>query len=144
MRHVFIKSFFALLLSFFAGPLRAGTTDSRIEKLLDQIVEKERVFLEFMQDRAPIVETYIQESTKNAEPGAHPTKDHYFLGRFRLSGGVNYDTLVERTDPPPPAPRKGFPFLSRGATPTVRPLSFLPRGFAQMAVMDLHDFNRQT
>ena len=88
------------------------------------------------------METYIQETPKPTEAGARPTKDHYFLGRFRLGGAVAYEALVERTDPPPP--KTGSRFLPRSSARAIQPLTFLPRGFAQMAVMDLHDFNRQT
>jgi hypothetical protein len=136
--------FFALLASFLALPLAAADPlDPRVDKLLDRIVEKEQGFLDFIRARTPVIETYIQETAKPTEAGARPTKDHYFLGRFRLTGTVNYETLVERTDPPPPSSR-GSRLLLRSPAPASHPLTFLPRGFAQMAVMDLSDFNRQT
>ena len=121
----------------------AGPQDPRIDKLLDRIVEREQAFLQSIETRTPLIETYIQETPMPSEAGARPTNDHYFLGRFRLAGTVGYQSLIERTDPPPPA-RKVPLLLTRHAAPIGRPLTFLPRGFAQMAVMDLHDFNRQT
>ena len=49
--------------------------------------------------------------------------------------------LIERTDPH--LPKSGLRIPFRGA-PKSRRVSFLPRGFAQMSVIDLRDFNRQT
>ena len=120
----------------------AQPADPRVGQLLDRIVEKEQAFLESIETRTPLIETYIQETPMPAEAGARPAKDHYFLGRFRLAGAVSYETLVERTDPPPS--KRGLRLLPRAAAPSSRPLMFLPRGFAQMAVLDLRDFNRQT
>ena len=137
-----MKSIFLLLALLPVTPVVAQTADALVDKLLDRIVERERTFLDSIQTRTPLMETYIQETPKPTEAGARPTNDHYFLGRFHLGGTVAYEALVERTDPPPP--KTGSRFLPRSSARSIQPLTFLPRGFAQMAVMDLHDFNRQT
>ena len=78
---------------------------------------------------------------------------------------LDYQSLIERTDTPADKPaakgskgssgtewagttdpsaaskRMWFIKLGGGKNP---PLMFLPRGFAQMTVMDLHEFNRKT
>ncbi|MDP9113090.1 MAG: hypothetical protein M3O20_05350 [Acidobacteriota bacterium] len=132
-----------ILAVFAALPLAAAEPAGvLIEKLLDRIVERERVFLTTIQTRTPLVETYIQETPEDNAAAARPTKDHYFLGRFRLGDAVTYEPLVERTDAPPSGSNSWLPFRSDAAKN--RPLTFLPRGFAQMAVIDLRDFNRQT
>ncbi len=100
------------------------------------MVEHEKAFLESMRVRTPLIETYIQETGDTG-----PSRDHYFLGRFRLGETVGYESLIDRTDPPAKAARSLMPFHS---TPRTAPMAFLPRGFAQMAVIDLHDFNRDT
>lgn len=118
-------------------PLMAADSSNPVDRLLDRIVARENSFLDSMQKRTPLIETYIQERTENAAPDTHPTKDDYFLGRFRLGDEVTYSPLLERSD---------------AATATVKtskhmkdaPMTFLPRGFAQMAVIDLKNFNRQT
>ncbi|HEY1759004.1 MAG TPA: M48 family metalloprotease [Bryobacteraceae bacterium] len=118
--------------------LTTGTASSGpVDHLLDQIVERERTFLEGMRGRAPLIETYIQETSSSAGSDGRPDKDHYFLGRFRLGENVAYEKLLERTDP---APKPGFKLRGNKAAP----MAFLPRGFAQMTVIDLHDFNRAT
>ena len=133
----------ALLALFAVLPLAAAEpADPLIEKLLNRIVERERAFLSVIQARTPLVETYIQETPENSDASARPTKDHYFLGRFRLGDVLTYEPLVQRTDAPPPRTNSWLPFRSDAAKN--RPLTFLPRGFAQMAVIDLRDFNRET
>jgi hypothetical protein len=120
----------------------AGTpASSGVDQLLDRIAAQEHAFLARMRDRTPLIETYVQEASAASGPASsfHPDKDHYFLGRFRLGEAVAYEKLIEHTDPAPKAHPKP---LLRAAKP--QPMTFLPRGFAQMTVIDLHDFNRTT
>jgi hypothetical protein len=129
-----------LLASLLAVPV-AGQPSKQVDLLLDHIVEREKKFLETIQTRTPIVETYIQETPESGGGDSRPNKDHYFLGRFRLGEALSYEPLVERTDPPPQRTPSRFLFRS---PPKNQPRIFVPRGFAQMAVIDLRDFNRQT
>ena len=128
------------------SPSPGLSSSDAVDRLIDRIAEREHAFIEGMKGRQPLIETYIQEipgvAGEDARPNtdARPNKDHYFLGRFALGATVAYEKLLERTDPPPKPPSK-LPIL-RGAK--IQPLTFLPRGFAQMTVMDLHDFNRAT
>jgi hypothetical protein len=119
--------------SLLALPMFAQTSNAVVDRLLDRIVEREKMFLDAAKKRSPVIETYIQESPNAAPADERPTKDHYFLGRFRLGESLSYETLIERSDAPPQKGRQKS-----------RPMMFLPRGFAQMAVIDLQDFNRQT
>ena len=128
-----------------APPLAAQTAKSAstaaVDKLLDRVVAGERAFLERMQQRTPLVETYIQETSMEESGDARPAKDHYFLGRFHSGDALTYEKLVEHTDAAPkPASKLAF----RRGGPKGPPLTFLPRGFAQMAFIDTHDFNRRT
>jgi hypothetical protein len=140
-----MKKIFVLLLTAAAALAQnaapATAPNPAIDRLLDQIVQREHDFLERLKQRAPLVETYIQEIPEATSGEDHPTKDHYFLGRFRAGDAITYEKLVEHTDAPPKSASK-IPLPHLGSKP--HPLEFLPRGFAQMAVLDLHDFNRQT
>jgi hypothetical protein len=122
-------------------PILAQTPNAAVDRLLDRIVEREKAFLEVTKKRTPLIETYIQEAPDAALGDDHPSKDHYFLGRFRLGEALAYETLVERSDAPPQKGAGWGPFHS---SPKNRAMTFLPRGFAQMSVIDLADFNRQT
>jgi peptidase M48-like protein len=125
------------IFTLLAITLAAQNPNAVVDKLLDRIVEREKAFLETTKKRTPVIETYIQEAPEDAKENDRPTKDHYFLGRFRLGDSLAYETLIERSDAP--AQKSG-----RHSSSKPRPMTFLPRGFAQMAVIDLQDFNRQT
>ena len=138
-----MNSRYALLAAFALSPLRAAEpADALVEKLLDRIVERENAFLATIAARTPLAETYIQETPDGSDASARPTKDHYFLGRVRWNGVVDYQPLVARTDAAPAKSGSWLPF--RSGTAKNQALTFLPRGFAQMGVLDLHDFNRRT
>src|SRR5579884_449949 len=130
----------------FITVLSAGTSNpgagpnAAVDRLLDHIVEQETAFLERMKDCAPLIETYIQEVSP-AATGDRPDRDHYFLGRFRLGDSINYEKLIEHTDAPVKTGSR-LPMPHFGSKP--QSVVFMPRGFAQMTVLDLHDFNRQT
>jgi hypothetical protein len=110
-----------------------------VDKLLDRIVERERLTMGALSQRTPLIETYIQETPG----GENPAKDHYFLGRFRLAANISYEPLIAGTEAEVGAKSGSHP-PRRGAPPATTPLSFLPRGFAQMAAIDLPGFNRET
>jgi len=116
-----------------------------VDRLLDRIVERERAFMASMKTRSPLVETYIQEAlpTPAGEVPASdalPNKDHYFLGRIHLGETLVYDSLVEHTDP---APKQSSRLAIFHVGSKTQPVTFLPRGFAQMAFIDLTGFNRK-
>jgi hypothetical protein len=130
-----------LILNLLVLPLFAQDQNAVVDRLLDRIVAREKMFLDSAKKRTPVIETYIQETPDSAQAAERPSKDHYFLGRFRLGEALHYETLIERSDAPQQK-SGGWPGFRSGAKN--RPMTFLPRGFAQMAVIDLQDFNRQT
>jgi hypothetical protein len=134
-----MKMLVALATTLIALPLAAQDSVSPVYRLLDRIVERENVLLETLRTHTPIVETYIQETPATGD-GAHPVKDHYFLGHIRIGSSIEYTPLIERTD----APVKSRLWTPFRPGPRNQPMTFQPRGFAQMAFPDLHDFNRQT
>jgi hypothetical protein len=136
-----------------AAPPLGATDDpaAALDKLLDRIIARERAFLTAIHTHAPLIETYIQETAGTDRDASgmedHPTRDHYFLGRFRIGETVAYEPLVERTVPGPRKQSSWAPFrlvLPGNGSLRTEPLAFLPRGFAQMTVMDSASFNRQT
>lgn len=127
------------ILNLLVLPLFAQTPNAVVDRLLDRIVEREKAFLDSAKKRTPVIETYIQEAPESSPADERPTKDHYFLGRFRLGDALAYETLIERSDAPP---QKSGGWLH--SAQKNHPMTFLPRGFAQMAIIDLQDFNRQT
>jgi hypothetical protein len=122
--------------------------DPAVTRLLDKIVAAEQHFLGELAKRAPLFETYIQETndvpTLEGQPEPRPTKDHYFLGRARIATNVGYESLIEETTAPPPEQKNRLLGILMSKPKPAAPSTFLPRGFVQMAVLDLHNFNRET
>lgn len=123
-----------------ATPLAAEDSASAVNRLLDRIVERENALIGTLQMRAPVVETYIQETAGTASDDVHPAKDHYFLGQIQMGSSIEYLPLIERTD----SALKNNTWFSFWRGEKDQPMVFQPRGFAQMAFPDLRDFNRQT
>jgi len=129
------------LLLLLVFPLAAEDSASAADRLLDRIVERESALITLLQLRTPMVETYIQEVPETTAADAHPAKDHYFLGQIKIGSSMEYTPLIERTDA---VLKTSFSWLPFRAGAKNQPMAFMPRGFAQMAFPDLHDFNRQT
>ena len=108
-----------------ATPQTNLVAPSSFDQVVDRVVIRERAFNEQMRALQPLVETYIQTLAPDHELGLVPASDNYFLGRLNLKNGVEDRSFLE-------AP-KGQGFLSRFAKPFPR---FIPRGFAQMAILD--------
>jgi hypothetical protein len=131
----------ALAVVLLATPLAGEDSGaSTADRLLDRIVERENTLLDTLRLLTPVVETYIQETPAAAGADARPAKDHYFLGQIKITSTLEYTPLMERTDA---ALKINFwtPFRPGAKN---QPMTFQPRGFAQMAFPDLRDFNRQT
>src|SRR5579884_320448 len=111
-----------------AGPSAQAIT---LNQAISQAVASENALFARLRGMHPLVETYIQRNRPDAEFGAVPAGDYYFLGRLSLAGGVAEDSFL-----PVKGPGKRF-FASLTA---IRRFSFIPRGFAQMAVMDAGGF----
>jgi hypothetical protein len=126
-----------LLAFILAAPLLPlkGQGRNSIDGLLNRIVQHEQEFLRNLRAHGPIIETYIQETPAPDQADTLPTKDHYFLGRMTLADKVNYESFLIRTDN-----QQGsrLPFSKSQAT------AFLPKGFAQMTILDASNFNRLT
>jgi hypothetical protein len=118
-----------------AVPLLRGQNQNAVDLLLNRIVQHEQEFLKNLRAHSPIIETYIQEMPVSDLSDSLPTKDHYFLGRMSLTDTVSYESFLNRTDN-----QKGsrVPFSKGQST------AYLPKGFAQMTVLDATNFNRRT
>ena len=134
------RRFCALMLGgmLAAIPLLAEEQDLA-GKLVDRIVAGEQEFLAAMKEQRPILETYLQET--GLVPGGETpvTTDHYMIGRLDLSRGVGHVPFVLSPGFQKPRGRKLLRFWRRNV-----PQFFMPRGFAQMVVLDAGDFNRET
>ncbi|MBV8051301.1 MAG: M48 family metalloprotease [Acidobacteriaceae bacterium] len=98
------------------------------EQMIDRVVERERTLVSTIKSMHPLAETYIQDLREDKNHNVQPVNDHYFLGRLDFHEGPQ-DELFQNHN------SSSFSALlnmiSAGFTH-----QFLPRGFAQMAMLD--------
>ncbi len=103
------------------------------DRMVDQVVEREREFVATMKSMHPLVETYVQNLHEEKDHMVAPTSDQYFLGRLDLSNGPS-DQLFEKDRP-------GFGRHFSNLWSGILFRGFVPAGFAQMVMLDA-DFQK--
>jgi hypothetical protein len=109
-------------------------------KLVDEASMNEKRVLAALEQRAPVVETYLQDYKPSPQLGAIPTEDHYFLGRVdfgKVIGDNRYEMPKERK-----AAYKGSVMFVNGLTKAFK-IEYVARGFVQMLLLDADHFDRQ-
>ena len=113
-----------------ATPKRPVTVDS----LVDQIVEREHVLIQFLTNRTPLVETYLQNLTPDTKLGATPKEDHYFLGRLDMGQSIERRDYL--------ASQLSFQKLMMGGVVKLFRVQYQPMGFSWMVFADRQHFDR--
>lgn len=107
-----------------AGASAKAQEAPSFEEVVNRAIAQENNLLKILRGEHPLAETYIQELSPDADFGAVPKSDHYFLGKLDFTRGVGTDSFV---------PKEGgrltaiFHLLSA---------KYVPGGFAQTLVMD--------
>jgi hypothetical protein len=117
-------------------------------QLIDKAVAREKAVIKTVKDRAPLVETYIQNMRPDPQLGQVPESDQHFLGRVefgKVIGGNTYE-INKATSQGSDSGKFGFfrhsaSFLT-GLGSSLH-LTFNEGGFIQMLLMDSNDFDRQ-
>jgi hypothetical protein len=104
-----------------------------IDQVIDRAIQQENTLLKVMFGEHPITETYIQDLGTDADFGTIPKTDHYFLGKLDLSHGVNTDSFT----PKQPARSRALDVFTHFFS-----VQYVPRGFAQMLLIDGAQFDR--
>ncbi len=112
------------------GPTQAAKSS---DEAINRAIATEAQLIKKLKTMEPVVETYIQQMQRDEDLGAIPKTDNYFLGKLNLSAQVADDSFI-------PAP--GFFRRSIGVFTHFFSPDFLPRGFAQMVLMDEDGFDR--
>jgi hypothetical protein len=119
----------------------SGSTSGQVttvNQAIDRIIAREHDEVATIRHYTPIVETYIQDMKPDADMGAVPVKDHYYLGQANLATGViDNSMLANKTGGKldefnPLAHLSGY-FTS----------DYVPAGFLQMIYVDPNGFDRQ-
>jgi hypothetical protein len=111
----------------------AGEQGTRLEQVLDRIVENEREVAALLERHKPLVETYLQTVKPDTTLGTVPVRDAYFLGRLALP-----DTAAA---PEKKTKKKGGKTLR--LLEDFHSATFKPEAFARMLTLDRGSFDRQ-
>ncbi|MGC1870629.1 MAG: hypothetical protein WA700_06680 [Acidobacteriaceae bacterium] len=109
-------------------------------RLIDLASGHERGVLQALQQRTPVVETYIQDFKPDTQLSAVPTDDHYFLGRVDF-GKVIEDNRYQEAGAKKTA-LKGSVMFVNGLTKAFK-IEYVAQGFVQMLLLDANHFDRQ-
>jgi hypothetical protein len=105
---------------------------SSFDEAIDRALAREQALVARLRTEKPVAETYIQELQPDRDFGTVPKTDHYFLGKVDLSRGVSVQSFLPKSS----MKTRAFQIFTEMFS-----LEFLPRGFAQMMLMD-SDFSR--
>src|SRR5258705_6102412 len=115
--------------------------------LIDKAIAREKVVIKTIKERAPLVETYIQNMKPDPLLGQVPESDQHFLSRVDFKSVINDQTYAVNKDRSQGSGGKmGFFKQSLSAVGSLGGslhLTFHEAGFVQMLLMDSNNFDRQ-
>jgi Peptidase family M48 len=111
----------------------APSSGVSLGQVVDRAVIRENALVAQMQHVHPLVETYIQNLTTDHDHEIVPKSDNYFIGRLDMSDGADDQSFLKKP---------GFSKRVLGAMNNMEGARFLPRGFAQMVLID-DDFRKE-
>jgi hypothetical protein len=117
--------------------------------LIDKAIAREKEVVKAVKERAPLVETYIQNMRPDKQLGQVPESDQHFLGRVEFSkiiGGNTYEVNKATSQGTSSAGKLGFFKNSLSFVTNLGSslhLNFSEAGFVQMLLVDSNDFDRQ-
>ncbi len=109
-------------------------------RLIDQGSMHEKTVLMALQQRAPVVETYIQDFKPDTQLSAVPVDDHYFLGRVDFGRVIEDNRYQEAGNKK--NMYKGSVMFVNGLTKAFK-IEYVAQGFVQMLLLDANHFDRQ-
>jgi hypothetical protein len=116
--------------------------------LIDKAILREKVIIKTIKDRAPLVETYIQNMKPDPVLGQVPESDQHFLSRVDFKSVINDDTYAvnKATSDGTGSSKSSFfkhSLASVAGLGGSLHLTFHEAGFVQMLLMDSNNFDRQ-
>src|SRR5271155_479944 len=116
--------------------------------LIDKAIVREKIVVKTVKDRAPLVETYIQNMKPDPVLGQVPESDEHFLGRVEFSKIIGDQTYAVNKDTSQGTGSSKMGFFKHSASYIGTlggslHLSFHEAGFVQMLLMDSTSFDRQ-
>ncbi len=118
--------------------------------LIDKAIVREKEVIKTVKERAPLVETYIQNMRPDPILGQVPESDQFFLGRVEFSKIIGDDAYKVNEATAKGTSKDGkLGFFKHSASflgglGGSLHLTFHEAGFVQMLLMDSNSFNKQT
>jgi hypothetical protein len=114
--------------------------------LIDKAIVREKVVVKTVKDRAPLVETYIQNMKPDPVLGQVPDSDQHFLARVEFKNIIGDESYAVNKETSQGSGKVGFFKQSLsyiGGLGGSLHLNFHESGFVQMILMDSNGFDRQ-
>jgi hypothetical protein len=117
-------------------------------ELINKAILREKVVIKTIKERAPLVETYIQNMKPDALLGQVPESDQHFLSRVDFKSVINDQTYAVNKDTSTGTPGSKLGFFKHSLATVANlggslHLTFHEAGFVQMLLMDSNNFDRQ-
>jgi hypothetical protein len=116
-----------------AQPNSHAQGPTTMDQVVDRIIEREHNLINLLQDRTPVVETYLQNMTPDPQLGSVPKDDRYFLGRMDLSKSIDRKEYLKQS-----SMKKHL----LGGFNKFFKVEYRPLGFSWMIFADRDDFDR--
>jgi hypothetical protein len=105
-----------------------------MDQVVDRLIEREHNLMKMLEDRNPIIETYLQNVTQDAQLGPVPKDDRYFLGRMDFSESIDRKDYIKQSSMEKRLLGGFTKFFS---------VQYQPLGFSWMIFADRDDFDRE-
>jgi hypothetical protein len=112
----------------------APRTPVSVDQVVDQVIEREHALMNYLKDRKPLVETYLQNLTPDPKLGSAPKEDHYFLARLDLGESVDRRDYLSK--------QPHFQDMLMGGFSRLFRIQYQPIGFSWMMFVDRQNFDR--
>jgi hypothetical protein len=115
-------------------------------ELINKAIVREKVVVKTVKERAPLVETYIQNMKPDPVLGQVPESDQHFLARVEFKNIIGDESYAVNKDTSQGSGKVGFFKQSLsyiGGLGGSLHLNFHESGFVQMLLMDSNSFDRQ-
>src|SRR5258708_5785725 len=107
-----------------------------MDQVVDRFIEREHALMKALSNRTPVVETYLQNLTADAQLGPVPSDDHYFLGRMDMGETVDRKDYLKEQD------KTSMQTRLMGGFNKLFKVQYQPLGFSWMVYADHTDFDR--
>jgi Peptidase family M48 len=118
------------------APEAAPTT---MDQVVTLFIAHEHALVKALSNRTPVVETYLQNLTSDAQLGPVPSEDHYFLGRMDMGETVDRKDYLKEEDK---GGMMGMQEKLLGGFHKLYKVQYQPLGFSWMVYADRTDFDR--